>query len=151
MTAWAVPRVEWPTGVQLELVGMDDADDEGKARDTARQLQVEPEVLAIIGHSISGTTRSAAEIYAQAAIPLIMPLATAQAAVFPVKVGDDQLENSPARLSNCFRLPPSDDRVQAPAIAYLVERLTQVVHIIEDEQGGAKQYASPSVAGSRNS
>ncbi len=144
LTAWTDPSVKWPAGVQLELVGMDDADDGGKARDTARQLEAEPEVLAIIGHSISGTTRSAAEIYAQAAIPLIMPLATAQAAVFPVKVRDDQLEKSPARLSNCFRLPPSDDRVQAPAIAYLVEHLQpQVVHIIEDEQGGAKQYASP--------
>lgn len=144
LAAWADSKPAWPAGQQIILVGRDDKGTKERAKEVARELEADPSVVAVIGHSASGTTIGAAEIYAQAGIPLIMPLATAQAAVFPADVRDDQLERTSARLSNCFRLPPSDDKGQAPAVAFMVEQLSPTkVHIVEYTKKPVDQYARP--------
>jgi len=133
-----------PAGPRFQLVGRDDGGKQEKATKIAHELEADPSVLAVIGHSASGTTIGAAEIYAQAGIPLIMPLATAQAAAFPAGVSNDELEKTPTRLSNCFRLPPSDDKGQAPAVAFMVEQLGPTkVHIVEYTRKPIDQYSRP--------
>src|SRR5689334_3571954 len=52
LNAW---KVKSPAAGQIKLVGMDDAGDRDTAEEIARKLEADPEVLAVIGHSISGT------------------------------------------------------------------------------------------------
>ncbi len=92
--AWSDLKFPLPPG-KLELIPMEDGGDEETVKANARKLQADPGVLVVIGHSKSGTSRWAAEIYAQAGIPLIMPVATAQAAIFPLDVKDGELPKPP--------------------------------------------------------
>ncbi|MGF1502098.1 MAG: ABC transporter substrate-binding protein [Paracoccaceae bacterium] len=63
-------------GRPLEIVALDDARDPARAAAAARDLAETGRVLAVIGHSTSGATLAAAEIYAEAGIPVISPMAT---------------------------------------------------------------------------
>jgi ABC-type branched-subunit amino acid transport system substrate-binding protein len=58
---------EW----RFELVAYDDRADPALARDAARNLIVDPDVVAVIGHYRRETTAVAAPLYAEADVPLI--------------------------------------------------------------------------------
>jgi len=127
--------------------GLDDNNDPDRARRIARKLSEDPSVLAVIGHSSTDTTHEAAQIYAQAGIPLIIPLATAHIVALrepseevkaASRLADSQMVQAPEmRLPNCLRLAPDDDEVQAPAIALLVisRRFARAFIVIDSKNG----------------
>jgi ABC-type branched-subunit amino acid transport system substrate-binding protein len=119
----------------------DDKDNVDSARSVATKIQAEPRVLSVIGHGITATTHAAAKTYAQAGIPLIVALATADSAVTG--------EGESSRLPISYRLSPSDSRVQAPAIAYFIRThlppdLSHFdVHLLISKADQAEAYARP--------
>ena len=66
-------------GYRVELVAYDDGGDAPSAVERARQLVLDPQVVAVIGHYRIETTRAAWDIYARAALPLIAPVIPADA------------------------------------------------------------------------
>ena len=111
------------TPPDFDLVGYDDDDDETKAGTIAAEIRRNPRILAVIGHGITATTRVGGTQYSDLGIPLIVPFATAEKAVMRASP-TNQDQSRAEHLRNVYRLPPSDARAQAPAIAYLVKKLT---------------------------
>jgi ABC-type branched-subunit amino acid transport system substrate-binding protein len=129
-----------------DLVTLEPFDDGGAADEAqrlARRIQSNPNVIAVIGHATSETTRSAAWIYNEVGIPLLMPIATSPYAVYPPNsaISEDK------RLPNCIRLPPSDDRVQAPAVAALAKRRISPpgkrITLLRDVSKDTPEYSGP--------
>ncbi len=58
-------------GWMLELVAYDDRADPDLARTTARNLVVDPDVMAVIGHYQQASTDAASVVYAEAGMPLL--------------------------------------------------------------------------------
>jgi ABC-type branched-subunit amino acid transport system substrate-binding protein len=142
-TAFITQETGSQKDVLFDLVPFDDEDADKAAKSEAEEIQNNPRVLAVIGHSLSGTTRAAADAYAQARIPFVIPIATGQAtAEKPV---------------DTFRLRPSDNRAQAPAIVYLVSAIAKAkvdqriidsdssmkVHLVISAEPESKAYADP--------
>jgi ABC-type branched-subunit amino acid transport system substrate-binding protein len=122
-----------------DVVQLQPYDDDGNpetAREIAKKLRSNPRVLAIVGHATSGTTKSAAPLYAGAGIPLLMPIATSPEA---------SINAGGSRYANCFRLPLNDRNGQAPAIAWVVENQLKSKHpvIIIDKTRDAAVYSQP--------
>jgi ABC-type branched-subunit amino acid transport system substrate-binding protein len=61
-------------GYRVELVAYDDGGDAQAAKERARQLALDPQVVAVIGHYRVDTSRAAWDIYAREALPLIAPV-----------------------------------------------------------------------------
>jgi ABC-type branched-subunit amino acid transport system substrate-binding protein len=130
-----------PNSLLFTLAHDDDNDDPDQAQKIAGRLQSNPRTLAVIGHGITSTSSAAGPIYSRAGIPLIVALATGQSAV-------QDMSHGGAHLPICYRLPPSDGTVQAPAIAYMVRRLSPgtgrvAVHIYEGMLDNAPAYSKP--------
>jgi ABC-type branched-subunit amino acid transport system substrate-binding protein len=125
----------------VEIKGYDDGGSTTVARNIARRISSTSEVLAVIGHATSGTTRIAASFYAEAGIPLLMPIATSPYAV--KKLGDDA-ETTP-RLPNCFRLPLSDVPYQAAMVAHTALEIlkTERCYLLRDISEDAADYSGP--------
>lgn len=125
----------------FQLRPYDDGSLESEAEKIGVEIQSDPRVMVVIGHASSGTTRKAAWLYAQAGIPLLMPVATSPYAVYPpgARVDDS------TRLRACFRLSPSDDKVQAPAVAFVAEEMLKVKrgYLVQDISEGASEYSKP--------
>jgi len=100
----------------VELFGIDDRGDPAYARAVALHLAQDPYVLAVIGTTASATTTAIARILDDADIPVLMPVATSPVAM--IDEGGDPLNHA-------VRLPPSDHRVQAPAVAGFARRVLQ--------------------------
>jgi ABC-type branched-subunit amino acid transport system substrate-binding protein len=66
-------------GYRVELVAYDDGGDANSAVERARQLALDPQVVAVIGHLRIETTRAAWDVYAREALPLIAPVIPADA------------------------------------------------------------------------
>jgi ABC-type branched-subunit amino acid transport system substrate-binding protein len=66
-------------GYRVELVAYDDGGDPQAATERARQLVLDPQVVAVIGHFRVDTTRAAWDVYAREALPLIAPVIPADA------------------------------------------------------------------------
>jgi len=66
-------------GYRVELVAYDDGGDAQAAVERARQLALDPQVMAVIGHFRVDTTRVAWDVYAREALPLIAPVIPADA------------------------------------------------------------------------
>ena len=66
-------------GYRVELVAYDDGGDAPAAIERARQLALDPQVVAVIGHYRVETTRAAWDVYAREALPLIAPVIPADA------------------------------------------------------------------------
>jgi ABC-type branched-subunit amino acid transport system substrate-binding protein len=66
-------------GYRVELVAYDDGGDAPSAVERARQLVLDPQVVAVLGHYRIETTRAAWDIYAREALPLIAPIIPADA------------------------------------------------------------------------
>ena len=123
----------------VQIQGIDDKGDPERASQIAKEVRHNPRVLAVIGHATSGTTLHSAWIYEQAGIPILMPIATSPDVMYPPKKAG--LEGY--RIRNGFRLPPSDDKGQAPAIAHLVWKLgLKKVYLLSDISKGAKEYST---------
>ena len=102
----------------------EDAESIAQAIDYARRIRDDPDVLAVVGHSYSGTTRAALPIYEQAGIPVLIATATSPYVMYKFDEqgawpGVAELENREApypRFRNAFRLIPSDVPSQVEAI-----------------------------------
>lgn len=127
----------------FRIKGYDDRGNLEVARKIARALRKDPHVIAVIGHATSGTTREGAWLYSQAGIPLLMPIATSPNAAFPPS--SEIVEEN--RLQNYFRLPPSDDRVQAPAIVFYAMDILKAesCFLLRDISADAAEYSGPLV------
>jgi len=66
-------------GYRVELVAYDDGGDAQAATERAKQLALDPQVVAVIGHFRVDTTRAAWDVYAREALPLIAPVIPADA------------------------------------------------------------------------
>jgi ABC-type branched-subunit amino acid transport system substrate-binding protein len=66
-------------GYRVELVAYDDGGSAPTAVERARQLALDPQVVAVIGHYRTETTRAAWDVYAREALPLIAPVIPADA------------------------------------------------------------------------
>jgi ABC-type branched-subunit amino acid transport system substrate-binding protein len=66
-------------GYRVELVAYDDGGDAPSAVERARQLALDPQVVAVIGHFRVDTSRAAWNVYAREALPLIAPAIPADA------------------------------------------------------------------------
>jgi len=85
-------------GRMLELVAYDDRADVEMAMASARSLDVDPDVVAVIGHYRQTTTAAAGEIYASAGIPLLVInawLSSSEGGVW-------QLSPTPERVAEVF-------------------------------------------------
>jgi ABC-type branched-subunit amino acid transport system substrate-binding protein len=58
-------------GRRIELVALDDRGEPEKAVTAARQLALDPQVVAVVGHLRPASTDAAMKIYCQAGLPLI--------------------------------------------------------------------------------
>lgn len=132
------------TDVMRRFVEVEPHDDGASPQDAeriAKELVASPRVLAVIGHATSDSTRMGAWRYAQAGIPLLMPIATSPNAAIP----PGMVVDSSNRLHNCFRLAPSDDRVQAPAVAFVASQklLAKRCYLLGDFSPDVKEYSAP--------
>jgi ABC-type branched-subunit amino acid transport system substrate-binding protein len=66
-------------GYRVELVAYDDGGDASSAIERARQLALDPQVVAVLGHFRIETTRAAWDVYAREALPLVAPVIPADA------------------------------------------------------------------------
>jgi branched-chain amino acid transport system substrate-binding protein len=122
----------------VEICGIDDRGDPERASQIAKEIRYNSRVLAVIGHATSGTTLHSAWVYEQAGIPILMPIATSPDVMYPPK----KTHLEAYRIRNAFRLPPSDDKGQAPAVAHLVWKLgLKKVYLLSDITEGAKEYS----------
>lgn len=58
-------------GRRIELVALDDGGEPEKALATARQLALDPQVVAVVGHLRPDSTAAAMKIYCEAGLPVI--------------------------------------------------------------------------------
>ena len=125
---------------QIELVGFDDGGMSDTAETIAERIASDPSVMVVIGHAASSTTRAAEQVYGKQGIPLIMPIATSPTVAYPVT----KSFSSGGRFNNCFRLPPSDDRAQAPAVAHVALKQLHArrVFLLRDVSADAAEYSS---------
>ena len=115
----------------IELQIEKDPDSPEEAARIARRASLSPDVLAVIGHSRSGTTRAAMPFYAQAGIPVLMPTATSPYVLYPFDERDGwpsvahlkEDEKDYPRFTNAFRLRPSDVPDQVTAMKLTLNKL----------------------------
>jgi len=143
---WKGARAAYKHSVNVDgtdeytLTPIDDCGKRGLATAKAERIQNAADVIAVIGHATSGTTRSAAYLYDQVGIPLVAPIATSPYAFHPPGKTANQ-----EKLKNFVRLPPSDKRAQAPAAAMVATELLKgkEIFIIGDKSSDAWEYAKP--------
>ena len=96
-----------PDGTSFIVRVINDKGNDQLARRYALEAIANPNVLAVVGHSTSGTTGAAIDLYGPQSMPLFMPVAT----------NPDLTAASKSRgWTNLFRLVPKDD-LQASTIA----------------------------------
>lgn len=103
---------------KIEVVVSDDRSDPFEAAAVARRAVDDPSVFAVIGHLTSGCAIEASRVYAQAALAMITPSATATA----LTSQQDRPDWGGERV--VFRLPPSDAMQGEFAAEYAVKRLS---------------------------
>jgi ABC-type branched-subunit amino acid transport system substrate-binding protein len=106
-------------GYSVELVAYDDRGDPTMAAEQAHKLAVDPQVMAAIGHFRGETTQEAADVYAEAGIPLVAP---------------GVLDAGPF-----YRLGPEPARVAQAMVAPFAGRADARVALVTD--GGALGWA----------
>lgn len=133
------PRLDGLSTI-VDITGFDDRGSPEFAGEIANSIRADPRVLAVIGHATSQTTGQAAWIYDKVGIPLVMPIATSPEVMFQPETN----EIGTKRLRRVFRLPPSDDKGQAPSVAHLVRRLGLTrVYFLRDGTPGTERYSVP--------
>ncbi len=122
---------------RVEVKGVDDFGDPEYARRLAIELRSDPTVVAVIGTTASSTTRVVGSMLAPNSIPMLLPIATSGLAVRAV--------SDSSRLPNMFRLPPSDDGVQAPVVVWALRNIVRAtkVSVVVDSMPTATAYSVP--------
>jgi ABC-type branched-subunit amino acid transport system substrate-binding protein len=130
-----VPKAS--AGTEITLEGVDDWGDPSFASAIAEALARDPTVLAVIGSTASSTSRAMGPILSASGVPLLMPIATS-----PDAITDP---NSGARLEYVVRLPPSDERVQAPSVSAFATRRLRAFRIalVRDSDPSTQTYSIP--------
>lgn len=98
---------ELSRGIKISIRKEDDGGDDDTSRTIAKKSSNDATVLAVIGHSTSGNTIAAQDIYGPNNIPIFLPVATNP------QITKDSAENN---WNNVYRLVPTDD-LQASKIA----------------------------------
>ena len=118
----------------------DDYGDPEQAAKLASEIAGRPEVLCVIGHATSATTKAALPYYASAGIPILMPIATSP------NVGKGPSGRD--RYNNYFRLPPEDLVGQAPAaIQFCMLENFRDVALVYDSSDIVAPYSIPLLNG----
>jgi ABC-type branched-subunit amino acid transport system substrate-binding protein len=91
-------------GQRVELVALDDGGEPDKAIEAARQLVIDPQVVAVIGHLRPDSTAAALKIYCDAGLPVIViesaPAACNSAFVTGVALRDRWIDDRLIFVSN---------------------------------------------------
>jgi len=108
----------------------EDPDTQEAADRVARDIRRDPSVLAVIGHTKSGTSFAALPHYAEAGIPVLVTSATSPYLLYRhssdagvPSVNLSESEYTGERFRNTFRLIPSDVPDQAHAMELAVKRI----------------------------
>lgn len=96
-------------GKTLVLVTEDDKGDPKDAVTVAHRISQDKSILGIMGHLNSGTTLAASPVYAEAGIPVVMPVPTNP------KITQQGFDN-------LFRVPITDDKQGAAAYEFLAAK-----------------------------
>jgi ABC-type branched-subunit amino acid transport system substrate-binding protein len=115
----------------VQIVPMADAESTTQALSDARKIRDDPDVLAVVGHSYSGTTRAVLPVYAQGGIPLMIPAATSPYVTYkfdergprPSVAELEAKDGGYSKFDNAFRLIPSDVPSQVEALEATARRL----------------------------
>lgn len=118
----------------IVLDPVEDAHSTTEAVNLARTIRESPDVLAVLGHSYSGTTRAALPFYDEAGIPVLLTTATSPYVMYKFdehqpwpSLKELEDKNSPyPRFANAFRLVPSDVPAQVNAIEAATRRLMRL-------------------------
>jgi len=136
----------------------DDADNLADASERARRMRMDPSILAVIGHSRSGTTLATLPYYASAGIPVLMPSSTSPYVPYNFDLNgpwpdvDEKGRITGAkRFQRVFRLPPKDVPDQVGAITATTLKLlpkktasaNKEVMLVCDVTKGSDVYAKP--------
>lgn len=107
----AVNRAGGMNGVPLRVAIADDENQPAIATQLAAELAARPEILGVVGHSISDTTIAAAKVYQERQLPMVSPLSSAV-----------QLSSFG---SYVFRTMPSDQLTAKALAGYMLNQLKQ--------------------------
>ena len=115
----------------VQVIYEKDAESTTQALSIARRIRDDPDVLAVVGHSYSGTTRAVLPLYADAGIPVIVPAATSPYVTYkfdehgpwPSLAELEAKDAAYARFGNAFRFIPSDVPNQVEAIEATTRKL----------------------------
>ncbi len=118
---------------RLYLIRDDDCATQADAVRIANTLRQNHDLLAVIGHATSATTKAAIRIYNDIGVPMLTPIATAN------NIVDELPEQHPGAF---LRLPPADDPTQVLAVLNQIDSLnaTRVV-IVRDKSRDAAVYS----------
>lgn len=146
------------TAYNVKLEPRDDADNMVDASERARKIQIDPSILAVVGHSRSGTTLAALRYYASAGIPVLMPSATSPYVPYNFKLDAPWPDVRPDgkiigadRFPRVFRLPPKDvpdqvNKIATTALSLLPRKsdgMSKEVMLVCDVTKGSDIYAKP--------
>ncbi|GEM_PF-6309729 len=115
-----------------------------EAERIAKKIVKNPNLLAVIGHTSSGTTKATVRTYANSGIPNLTP-ASSPWVMHPEQNDDDPNQTEDlAPMENVFRILPGDELAQAPAIAFKSRKLDMdKVLILREITDTAKAYSKP--------
>ncbi len=116
----------------LTVISIDDAGDMDCALQIAEIVSRDSRVLAVIGHSNSGSTKATLPLYRKANIPVLVPNST----------NPNLLYHEGKLLTNAFRLPANDD-IQVRAMLQLIQDSLQSksIYLVLDHSPAAKLYS----------
>jgi len=116
-------------GRQIEVEVMDDMADPKEAVSVANKIVAMPDIVGLVGHMNSGTTKPATEVYHQAGLPVVMPVPT-------------NPEITQRGFDNLFRIPPTDLAQGAAGAKFGLEKLgKKKFAIIHDKTDYGKPLA----------
>ena len=119
-------------GYLVELVALNDDQDPYWARQRAREMGIDPDVMGVIGHLGEQTTLAALPVYQQLGLALVVPLSSAGAA-------------TPEAHSLVFRLVADKQTVGAVAARYAVlDRAAQRLAVVGEDEELAEAFAATS-------
>ncbi|MBF0466694.1 MAG: branched-chain amino acid ABC transporter substrate-binding protein [Nitrospirae bacterium] len=112
-------------GINGKKVVVIEADDKASPKDSvsvAQMLITNKEVVGVIGHMNSGTTLSAAPVYSQANMPLVMPVPT-------------NPDITKQNFNNLIRIPITDDKQGGAIINFVLDKMKlDKVAIVHNKQ-----------------
>ncbi len=128
----------------IKLVPYNDKQKIEKAKILANKIVQNPNLIAVIGHTSSGTTKATVRTYANSGIPVLTP-ASSPWVMYPDH--DEEIADTipdEEKMDNIFRIIPGDELAQAPAIAFFSRKLEmEKILIIRQDSEAARTYSKP--------